>query len=39
MNNKKNDIDIFQKYLKSEEKYIKIIVKSIIIYILKIIKI
>lgn len=24
MNNKKNDIDIFQKYLKSEEKYIKI---------------
>lgn len=33
MNNKKNDIDIFQKYLKSEEKYIKIIVKSIIIYI------
>lgn len=39
MNNKKNDNDIFQKYLKSEEKYIKIIVKSIIIYILKIIKI
>lgn len=39
MNNKKNDIDIFQKYLKSEEKYIKIIVKSIIVYILKIIKI
>lgn len=39
MNNKENDIDIFQKYLKSEEKYIKIIVKSIIIYILKIIKI
>lgn len=39
MNNKKNDIDIFQKYLKSEEKYIKIIVKSIIIYILKIIKV
>ena len=24
MNNKKNDIDIFHKYLKSEEKYIKI---------------
>lgn len=39
MNNKEKGIDIFQKYLKSEEKYIKIIVKSIIIYILKIIKI
>ena len=39
MNNKEKDIDIFQKYLYSKEKYIKIIVKSIIIYILKIIKI
>lgn len=39
MNNKEKGIDIFQKYLYSKEKYIKIIVKSTIIYILKIIKI
>ena len=39
MNNKKNDIDIFQKYLKSEEKYIKIIAKSIIFPFAMIIKI